>query len=129
MACVQAALNLKGDPFVSQHNVDIAFEVVKRVAWLLRDEGAGLLIGPSGGENIVQWNGYYFRAGRICYPDGQIYKVLTGVEDGPELGFHEPGWGDDGLVETSLYVPAMDPGEDINMNWMACPIPPPEPTA
>lgn len=128
VACVQSALNLKGTPFVSQENVELAFEIVKRVAWLLKDEGAGLLIGPPGGENIVQWNGYYFRAGRICYPDGQIYKVLTGVEDGPELGFHDPSWSDDGLVETSLYVPAMDPGEDINMNWMACPLPPPDPS-
>lgn len=124
VACVQSALNLQGVAEAGQHNVDIAFEVIKRVAWLLREEGCGLLIGPQGGENIAQWNGYYFRAGRICYPDGQIYKLLTGVEDGPVNGFHRPGWVDDGAVDPSLYMPAMDPGDDINLNWMQCPLPP-----
>ena len=63
-----------------------AFEVTKRIAWLLRGEGAGLLI-KNGGENIVSWKGYSFSAGRICYPDGQIYKVLTrhSVHQRPEL--------------------------------------------
>ena len=52
------------------------FEVVKRVAWLLRGEGVGLLI-KNGGENIVSWQGYSFSASRICYPDGHIFKLIT----------------------------------------------------
>ena len=55
-----------------------AFEVTKRIAWLLRGEGGGLLI-KNGGENIVSWKGYSFAAARICYPDGHIYKVLSDV--------------------------------------------------
>jgi hypothetical protein len=123
VACVQKALSLAGTPYDSQENANIAFEVAKRVAWLLKDEGCGLLVGPPGGENIVQWNGYYFRAGRVCFADGQIYKILTGVENGPQQGGHAPQWSDDGIVEASLYVPAMDPGSDINMNWLQCGLP------
>ena len=55
-----------------------AFDITRRVAWALRGEGAGLLI-KTGGENIVSWQGKSFAAGRICYPDGKIWKVLTDV--------------------------------------------------
>ena len=44
-----------------------AFEVTKRVAWLLRASGGGLLI-KNGGENIVLWKGFSFAAARICFP-------------------------------------------------------------
>lgn len=123
VACVQKALGLRGTPYNSQENADIAFETVKRVAWLLRDEGCGLLIGPQGGENITFWNGYYFRSGRVMFSDGQVYKVLTAVEDGPLQGGHVPTWDDNGISESSLYVPAMDPGAEINLNWMQCEVP------
>jgi len=128
VACVQRALGLRGTPEDSQENADIAFETAKRVAWLLRDEGCGLLIGPQGGENIVQWNGYFFRAGRVAFADGQVYKILTAVENGPQQGGQSPIWSDEGATEASLYIPAMDPGTDFNLNWMQCelpPIPPP----
>lgn len=82
-----------------------AFEVTKRVAWLLRGEGAGLLI-KNGGENIVSWQGYSFAAGRICYPDGHIYKVVSDVG-----GSNGPSWSDNGFVDKSLYVPAIDPSK------------------
>src|SRR5262249_37187709 len=49
--CVAAAVNPVG--------VTGAFEVTKRVAWLLRGEGGGLMIKNSG-ENIVSWRGYSF---------------------------------------------------------------------
>jgi hypothetical protein len=81
------------------------FEVTKRVAWALRGEGAGLLI-KNGGENIVSWQGYSFSAGRVCYPDGHIYKVLTDVGPG---GANGPTWSDNEFVDRSLYVPAIDP--------------------
>jgi len=78
--------------------------VTKRVAWLLRGEGAGLLI-KNGGENIVSWMGHSFSAGRICYPDGHIYKVLSDVPS-----TNGPSWQDNGFVDRSLYVPAINPG-------------------
>jgi hypothetical protein len=81
-----------------------AFEVTKRVAWLLRGSGGGLLI-KNGGENIVSWKGYSFSAGRICFPDGHIYKVLSDIPS-----TNGPSWQDNGFVDRSLYVPAIDPG-------------------
>jgi hypothetical protein len=83
-----------------------AFEVTKRVAWALRDRGgAGLLLKPSG-ENIVTWRGYSFAAGRICYPDGHIYKVIIDVGPG---GSNGPGWMNEGFIDSSRYMPAIDP--------------------
>lgn len=80
-------------------------EVVKRVAWLLRGEGAGLLIKTSG-DGIVLWQGYSFSASRVCYPDGHIFKVL--IDAGPG-GSNLPEWADNDFVDPSLYVPAIDP--------------------
>jgi hypothetical protein len=95
--CVHAAVN-------PAHTVEGAFEVTKRVAWLLRGSGGGLLI-KNGGENIVSWMGYSFAAARICYPDGHIYKVLSDVPT-----TNGPSWQDNDFVDRSLYVPAIDPG-------------------
>ena len=94
--CVVAAVN-------PAHTVEGAFEVTKRIAWLLRGEGGGLLI-KNGGENIVSWKGYSFAAARICYPDGHIYKVLSDVPT-----TNGPSWQDNDFVDRSLYVPAIDP--------------------
>jgi hypothetical protein len=80
-----------------------AFEVTKRIAWLLRGSGGGLLLKP-GGENIITWKGQSFSAGRICFPDGHIYKVLTDVPT-----TNGPSWQDNDFVARSLYVPAIDP--------------------
>ncbi len=96
VACVHAAVN-------PAHTPEGAFEVVKRVAWLLRGQGAGLLIKNSG-ENIVAWKGYSFAAARLCYPDGHIYKLLTDVPT-----TNGPTWADNDFVDRSLYVPAIDP--------------------
>ena len=95
-ACVNAATN-------PGHTVEGAFEVVKRIAWLLRGSGGGLLI-KNGGENTVSWKGYSFSASRICFPDGHIYKVLSDVP-----GTNGPTWSDNDFVDKSLYVPAIDP--------------------
>jgi hypothetical protein len=94
--CVHAAVN-------PSRTVEGAFEVTKRVAWLLRGGGAGLLI-KNGGENIVSWKGYSFAAARICYPDGHIYKVLSDVPS-----TNGPSWQDNDFVDRSLYVVAIDP--------------------
>jgi len=83
--------------------VEGAFEVTKRVAWALRHQGGGLLI-KNGGENIVPWQGYWFSAGRVCFPDGHIYKVLTDIPS-----TNGPSWQDNDFVDRSLYVPAINP--------------------
>lgn len=83
----------------------LAFEVTKRVAWLLRGEGAGLLI-KNGGENTIGWQGYSFSVSRICYPDGHIFKVISDAGDG---GTNGATWADNGFVDPGLYVPAIDP--------------------
>jgi hypothetical protein len=83
----------------------LAFEVTKRVAWLLRGEGAGLLI-KNGGENTIGWQGYSFSISRICYPDGHIFKVISDAGDG---GTNGATWADNDFVDRSLYVPAIDP--------------------
>jgi hypothetical protein len=82
-------------------------EVVKRVAWLLRGEGAGLLIKPSG-DGWVLWQGYQFSISRICYPDGHIYKILS--DAGPN-GVNGPIFSDNDFVDKALYVPAIDPAK------------------
>ena len=90
-------------------NVEQAFEVTKRVAWALRDEGAGLLI-KNGGENIVHWQGMWFAAGRIVYRDLHLYKVLADVGDG---GANAPSWQDEG-VDPGLagrWVSPIDPNQ------------------
>jgi hypothetical protein len=81
------------------------FEVVKRVAWLLRGEGGGLLIKETG-ENTVRWQGYSFSATRICFPNGHIYKLISDAGPG---GANSPTYSDNDFVEKSLYVPAIDP--------------------
>lgn len=84
VGCVHAAVN-------PGHTVGGAFEVTKRVAWLLRGSGFGLLK-KDGGENIVTWNGTSFAAARIVKPDGHLYKILSDVP-----GTNGPGWNDEGV--------------------------------
>jgi len=95
-ACVVAAVN-------PPHTAEGAFEVTKRIAWLLRGSGGGLLI-KNGGENIVSWKGYSFAAARICFPDGHIWKVLSDVPT-----TNGATWQDNDFVDRGLYVPAIDP--------------------
>jgi hypothetical protein len=82
-------------------------EVVKRVAWLMRGTGAGLLI-KSGGDGVVAWQGYSFSASRICFPDGHIYKVLADAGPG---GTNLPVYADNDFVDVTLYVKAIDPSK------------------
>jgi hypothetical protein len=99
VACVHAAV----DP---AHTEEGAFEVTKRVAWLLRGQGAGLLI-KEGGENIVYWNGRWFSAGRIVYPNGHLYKLLGDIPSTNSPQWHDEGI-DPGLIPR--WVAPMDPG-------------------
>lgn len=83
------------------------FETTKRVAWLLRGEGLGLLLKTSG-ENTIIWRGYSFAAARVCYPNGHIYKLFGDVGPG---GANAPTWDDNDFVDPALYVPAIDPAK------------------
>jgi hypothetical protein len=113
---IKRTLAAKG---VNVHTVEGAFEITKRFAWEQRHAGTGLLLKP-GGDNIVEWKGRFFSAGRICYPDGHIVKILTDIPT-----TNGPSWQDEGeFVATSRYVAAMDPGGD---EPAAPPAPPPRP--
>jgi len=91
--------------FVQPKNSVGDLEVAKRVAWLLRREGGGLLLKGSG-ENVVPWLGMSFSASRVCFPDGHIFKIISDAGPG---GANSPGWGDNDFVDKSLYVAAIDP--------------------
>ena len=95
--------------FVHPYDSMTAFEVTKRVAWLLRSQGGGLLV-KGGGENIVPWIGQSFSASRICFSDGHIFKVISDAGPG---GANTPAYGDNDFLLPAdipiLYVPAIDP--------------------
>lgn len=98
VACVNTAIN-------PPHTVEGAFEVVKRVAWLTRGSGYGLLR-KDGGENIVFWNGTWFAAARIVLPNGNLFKLLSDVPT-----TNGPGWTDEGVDAglISRWVAPMQP--------------------
>ena len=54
------------------------------------------------------WEGYSFSASRICFPDGRIYKIISDAGPG---GKNAPDFSDNGLVDPTLYVPAIDPSK------------------
>lgn len=91
--------------FVRPTNSFGDLEVVKRVAWLLRGVGGGLLL-KSSGENTVPWLGYTFSASRVCFADGHIFKIIGDAGPG---GSNSPGWADNDFVDPSLYIAAIDP--------------------
>ena len=91
--------------FVKPANSMEDFEVVKRAAWILRGQGAGLLL-KSSGENVVPWLGTTYSASRVCYPDGHIYKLISDAGPG---GANSPTWQDNDFVDPSLYQRAIDP--------------------
>ena len=86
-----------------------AFDVTKRVAWLLRNQGYGLLI-KNGGENVINWQGYSFSISRIARANGGIVKVLSDAGTG---GGNGAAWDTSldfpGSVSPSLYVPSINP--------------------
>ena len=95
--CVYAAIT-------PGHTVESVFEMTKRVAWLLRGSGFGLLR-KDGGENIVSWNGTSFAAARIVLNDGHLYKLLFDVPNGG------PQWADEGVDPglIPLWIAPMQP--------------------
>jgi hypothetical protein len=102
VACVRAAVYI-------QSTEAGAFEITKRVAWLLRNQGFGLLI-KNGGENVIQWQGYSLSVSRIVRSNGALIKVLSDAGNG---GSNGATWDDSldfpGAVSPSMYVPAINP--------------------
>ena len=92
--------------FVRPTNSVQDFEIVKRVAWLLRNQGGGLLLKGSG-ENVVPWRGKNFSASRVCFPgDGHIFKIISDAGPG---GANLRVWSDNDFVDRSSCLPAIDP--------------------
>jgi hypothetical protein len=67
-----------------QSTVQNIWDVTKRVAWLIRGQGYGLLIKESG-ENIISWQGKSFSISRVCHPSG-VVKILTDAGPGGANG-------------------------------------------
>jgi len=90
-----------------QSTLENAFDVTKRVAWLLRGQGYGLLIKNSG-ENIISWQGKSFSISRVCAPSGNPVKVLGDAGPG---GANSPKWDLDtaDFVCSSNFSPALNP--------------------
>lgn len=112
--CIVDAMGFHAEGAPYEEIQRMALEITKRVAWMLRDIQCGLLI-KDGGENIYDWNGYSLSTQRVCFPDGQIYDILGGAS----VGRFSPTWQDNGMVDPSRYVPAMDPGDDGGA-WTQC---------
>jgi hypothetical protein len=89
-----------------------AFDITKRVAWLLRGKSWGLLEKP-GGENIITWKGKTVSISRIMLPSGRIVKVLSDAGPG---GSNGASWQEcfdkkdlECYVDADRYIPAMQP--------------------
>jgi hypothetical protein len=96
-----------------------AFKITRRVAWALRDSGAGLLSKPSGNN----CEGYATDV--ICYPDGRTFDCLIdgGGQNGPTWEQHQPH---DPAV-AARYRPAIDPGDGPKPEPEPDPEPEPKP--
>ena len=88
-----------------------AFQITRRVAWFLRDEGTGLLAKAEGNNCL----GYATDV--ICYPDGAIVDIL-----GDSGGANTPTWQNRGFVDPALYRPPRLFDDDIP----APPVPAPD---
>lgn len=92
-----------------------AFEITKRVAWALRDEGAGLLSKPAG-NNCAGYS-----VDHIVYRNGQGVDIL--IDAGGKNGATW-GKGDFDLAFAGRWRPPFDPGDPI----VQPPAPTPAPT-
>ncbi len=103
----QTALVQCVNNFIHGRNEATDFEVVKRVAWILRNEGGGLLV-KTAGENIITWRGYSFSTSRLCAPLDHVWKVFRDAGPG---GANTPAWDDEGPVAAAgdTCIPAINP--------------------
>jgi hypothetical protein len=97
VACLCTHLNPAGSKV-------LALEVVRRVAWALRAQGAGLLR-KDGGENIADYYGTSVSLSRILFQDGRLVKVLTDVPT-----TNGPSWQEEDALDPRLWVEPRDPG-------------------
>lgn len=80
-----------------------AFAITKRVAWLLRAEGAGLLSKP-GGNNCEGYSVDY-----VVYPTGRGADIL-----GDAGGGNIPAWNEEQDSDfIGRWRPAVDPGDGV----------------
>lgn len=108
---IVARENMKQPP---EKNVESALAFTVRVIGQLpRNEGAGLLRKPSG-ENIAPFHGVLVSVGRICYADGQIYKILTDIP-----ATMAPVWNAEAPVDPARY---------FDVSAFLDPLPQPTPT-
>ncbi len=108
----KAIVDCVRDRVYRRSTLENAFDVTKRVAWLLRGKGYGLLEKP-GGENIITWKGDTVSISRIAMPSGKIIKILSDAGPG---GSNGAGWSEcsdkgdlECYVEANRYVPAKQP--------------------
>jgi hypothetical protein len=87
-----------------------AFAITSRVAYRLRDEGAGVLDKPVGNN----CNGFSVDA--ICYPSGALIDCLADAG-----GANDPQWLDAGAVDPARY-------HEVTTDPDATLPPPPDPT-
>lgn len=99
-----------------EHTVqDVLHYTLRIILALPPEEEAGLLF-KEAGENIARFGNFPVSAGRICYPDGQLYKVAMNIPQG-----NEPEWLDDGFVDRGRYIRVVETPEE------GIPPPPPPP--
>ena len=89
-----------------------AFEITTRVAWRLREEGAGLRGGKSGGQNRC---GEY-AVDIVMYPDGRSFDIL--VDSGAT---NQPAWGGPNDGDLRLWRVAIDPGGTVGPSTAPAP--------
>lgn len=100
--------------FPPEKTVEGALDFVLKLLSLLEGR-PGLLLKPAG-ENIVPFKGQMVSAGRVCFPNGDVWKVLTDVPNYT----NGASWNYDGVVAPDRYleVPEAqwepDSGEEIS---------------
>jgi hypothetical protein len=93
---------------------DGAFEITRRVAWELRDQGAGVLSKTTGN------NAHGFAVDIVCFRDGTYADCL--VDAG---GANTPAWQiNGGVIDVSRWTAPSDPGDE---QPAPAPTPTPEP--
>lgn len=91
VAAVKADLQARG---VDLSGACGAFQITKRVAWRLRDEGAGVLDKPAGNQCEGR------AVDIIIYPGGRIFDILTDAG-----GSNGASWGAGDPVDASRWRP------------------------